>query len=47
MLAVENIGEFDELMANCQSFLPQIYGIFNIRILLVGHSRQSFLLQVI
>ena len=34
----ENIGEFGELIANRQSFLPHIYGIFNIRILLVGHS---------
>ena len=22
-----NIGEFGKMMANCQSFLPQIYGI--------------------
>ena len=28
---VENI-EFDELLANCPSFLPQIYEIFNISI---------------
>ena len=27
MLAGENIGEFGELMADRQSFLPQIYGI--------------------
>ena len=30
----ENIGEFGELMDNSQSFLPQIYGIFNIHILI-------------
>ena len=36
-LAGENIGEFGKLMTNHQNFLPQIYGIFNIRILLVGH----------
>ena len=33
----ENIGEFCELMANRQSLLPQIYGIFNIWILLVDY----------
>ena len=38
MLARENIGEFGELMANHQSFLLQIYRIFNIHILVVGHS---------
>ena len=38
MLAGENISEFGKLMANCQSFLLQIYGIFNVRILFVGHS---------
>ena len=27
MLAGENIGEFGKLMANRQSFLPQIYGL--------------------
>ena len=32
-MAGENIGEFDKLIANCQGFLPLIYGIFNIRIL--------------
>ena len=38
MLAGENIGEFGKLMANHRSFLLQICGIFNIRILFVGHS---------
>ena len=33
----ENIGEFDELLANRQSFLPEMYSIFNIHILFVGH----------
>ena len=33
----ENVGKFAILMVNCKRFLPQIYGIFNIRILLVGH----------
>ena len=33
-----NIGKFGKSMVNCQSFLPQIYRIFNIYILLVGHS---------
>ena len=37
-LAGEDIGEFGELMANRQSFLPQIYRIFNIHILLAGYS---------
>ena len=32
MLAGENIGEFGELMVNHPSFLPQIYGIFDIHI---------------
>ena len=36
-LVGKNIGEFSELMTNCQSLLPQIYRIFNIRILIVGH----------
>ena len=36
-LAGENIDEFGEFMANHQSFIPQIYGKFNICILLVGH----------
>ena len=31
-------GKFSKSMVNCQSFLPQIYRIFNIHILLVGHS---------
>ena len=34
----KKIAEFGELMANCQSFLLQIYRIFNIRILFLGHS---------
>ena len=34
----ENIGEFGKLMANHQSFLPQIYRRFNICILFVHHS---------
>ena len=33
----ENIGEFDKLMVNCQSDLPQIYRIFNVCVLFVGH----------
>ena len=31
----ENIGEFGKLMANHQSFLSQIYKIFNMHILFV------------
>ena len=37
MLVGENIDEFSELLANCQSFLPQIYRI-RINLPLLGHS---------
>ena len=43
MLVGENIGEFGVLLANRQSFLPQIYGIFNIHLPLC----QTFLLQYV
>ena len=34
----KNIGEFGELMGNCQSFIPQIYVMFNIcSFSFVGH----------
>ena len=47
MLAGENIGEFGKLMANRQSFLPQFYRTFNLRIYLEEAICQSFLPQII
>ena len=38
MLVGEKIGEFGVRLENCQSFLLQIYGIFNIHLPLLGHS---------
>ena len=41
-MAGENIGKFAELMANRQSFLPQFYRGFNLRIYLEKAIRQVF-----
>ena len=46
MFARENIGEFGELMADRQSFLPQIYGIL-ISVFYWLVIRQCFFLQII
>ena len=40
-------GEFGELIANCQSFLPQFYGTFNLCIYLKEAIRQGFLPQIV
>lgn len=34
-LVGQNTGEYGELLANRQRFLPQIYGIFNIYVLVI------------
>ena len=42
ILVGENIGKFSEVLANCQSFLPLIYLIFNIHVVAIISSFAKF-----